>query len=1254
MRTGHVVLVLAALLLAGCSGTSGDSDSEDTSFVTPDWYVPQKDIGPDPDHRLSEQIGDQDVTMQELPDGVLFDLEDGVEPGETIETADADGAGQPPEVVEQDTQQPVEYGYETYGALTISPKGLLVNSMFVQMRFAQVDFWKHPSQRWDRLLDMVRDAGFNGVYTSVCWHRHERTPGVYDFVTPDLDLAAFIDKAATRDLWVYLFAGPWVDGEAGGCLPGWMLSDGNNIASPIADGKVALRVGDADFLQFLGLYLDQLNPIVAPRQISSLPAGKVVFYGLESKYDLFTFLKDARGKMDQEMLGRPFAPVNAALYMAKLKELVGFDGINLPLVSTISGDFENGGKSIVGLGEVPGVHPAIELDGRNEYESMELKLTSLRKELRSLVLHGKTYAATPGIAVGLVPTAAHLARAIMAGADVVVLKDFAASVLPLDAVTSGPNAEDAGILAGLDGDLGVTLEPVVRDAPSPLSPSGLPRRSFFELRSLNRFLNYFDDGFAGRDQPMRTGPNKSGLTLELKATHKSIGAIEDKWSWPQPGPAGGIHELMKDNFSQWYQYPSEATGRAVYMFNSQDGTTLVHLVNLDRVKNGENLHERQDLITRLVVNGQELPRHSNIVVPASDDTATGAPWLGWGSKFIVLNHPLGAGLPFIEYCSANLLTIRDFNNRTLIVAHGKPLVKAEGVFFTEPGEISFSGFTGIPSIVKNTLSGGGVHTDAGGKIAVQFQHDSTGFMLLSMGAGKLVQLMATTTDLANTAYFGKNLDASDIAVFGLEQVESLDATFDGVTIQGRRLASDSSVLSILTPNPPYRVVFNGDDLKCDYDEDTLFLDCQLEPQSFPTGLPTQGSLYMKSESFGGMLTDIGTGVSPDSFAEFGGQPVSLSDPGVAGYGGVAWYMADVLMGPVSPQEGFVVAGGGADVVSVYVNGTYMGTSTSMGNRPMTATDVSMQLPETGFRIPPGVLVEGTNNIAFRVLAWGRSFVDMPDVYSMAPLLPPELDQFAGSFPHFSVGGLNALVPKGIWGEVRVTVGPMSTVVSGPWTITRGDESGVARTRGMLQGWHNLGSSESAPTGQGFSSTGAVTVDSPLVLSDGQMTWLTRSFSTHAVLEGGMELALEGQGFIALVFINGTPVGLWAADEVSLQQGLHSRLLQGSGSRSVLVDQGFHNYAFDEQRIPLPGHLLTQGNQPNRVAALLLDISPPLDADLVLVDGQTIPGQGKVSRFDVVWNTEQARTPADPEHGQALYWAPATLELLPEPPPEVEE
>ena len=1255
MKSPYIALLLAAFLMANCSGSSGDSgENEDTNIVTPDWYVPPKDTGDDPDTQVVDDLmGDLDVVGSDMFwDGDTV-VEDVVEPPDTDTSSEVDTIV-PPEVVPQDTKQPIEYGYETYGALTISPKGLLVNSQFVQLRFAQVDYWKYGADRWDYLLDMVADAGFNGVYTSVCWHRHERTAGAFDFLTGNLDLAAFLDKASQRGLYVYLMVGPWVDREAGGCLPGWMLSDDNNIASPVADGKIAVRVGDADFLQYVGLYFDQVNLIVGSRQISSFPEGNVVFYGLEPKYDLFMFLKEGRSKMDQEMLGLQSSPVNAALYFAKLKELINFDGINLPLVSTISGDFENGGKSIVGLGEVPGVHPAFELDGWHEYESLELKLTSLRKELRSQLLHGTTYAATPGIAVGLAPTAAHLGRAIMAGADVVVLRDFAAAVLPLDALTVGLTAEDAGIFAGLDGELGVTLEPLVRDAPSPLSASGLPRSSYFQLRTLNSFLDYFDAGFAGKDQPMRTGPNQSGLSMEIEASHPAVGAIEDKWYWPQPGPSGGLHELMKDQFAQWYQYPSEATGRATYLFNSQDGTTMVQLLNLDRTADGENLHERQDLITKLIVNGKEIPRHSNIVVPASDDTATGASWLGWGGKFIVLNHPLGVGLPFIEYCTANLLAVRDFNNRTLIVAHGKPLVKAEGVFFTEPGEISFSGFSGIPNIVKNTLPGGGVHTDAGGKIAVQFQHDSTGFMVVSLGAGKLIQLMVTTTAVAQTAYFGKDLDASDIAIFGLDRVESLNASFDGVTIQGRRLASDTGVLSILPPNPPYRVVFNGDDLKCDYDEDSLFLDCQLDPQPYPEGEPIQGSVYMKTATYSS-IADAGTGVAPDAFVEFGGEPVSLADAGVAAYGGVAWYVADVEMGPVPPvQQGLVLAEGGADLVSVYVNGTYVGSSTSLGNRPMSAMDVSMQLPEAGFKIPPGLLVEGTNNIAFRVLAWGRSFVDMVDVYSMAPLLPLELDQFASSFPHFSVAGLNAPVGKGIWGEVRVIVGGMSNVVTGPWTISAGDAQGVAGNKGMLQGWHNFGAGETVPTGQGFSTTGAIADESPLSLADGQTTWLTRNFSTHTVLDGGMELALEGQGFVALVFVNGTAVGLWAADEVSLQQGLHSRLLQGAGSRQILADQGYHNYAYGEQRIPLPGHLLNKGDQVNRVTAMLLDISPPLEADLVLLDGQTVPGVGEVSRFDVTWNSEQTRTLAHPDHGLPLYWASSTLELLPEPPPEEEQ
>jgi len=214
---------------------------------------------------------------------------------------------------------------------------------------------------------------------------------------------------------------------------------------------------------------------------------------------------------------------------------------------------------------------------------------------------------------------------------------------------------------------------------------------------------------------------------------------------------------------------------------------------------------------------------------------------------------------------------------------------------------------------------------------------------------------------------------------------------------------------------------------------------------------------------------------------------------------------------------------------------------------------------------------------------------------------------------------------------------------------------MARTYGMLQGWHNISTSPSAPANFGFSWINDLSPEAPLSLIDGQMTWLTTTFSSDQLKHTGtIELGMTGKSTVALVFLNGHWLGVWASDEASLAQGLHSELLQGVGTRQLMADLDYaHFFSTSSSRIPLPSHLLNNsGGQDNRVTCLLLDISPPLDADLVLPLLGTVSGQGLVTEFALYWNREDPLFDK-PEDDAVVAWSDIVFELQEEPPPPEE-
>ncbi len=1246
-------LLLPALSVA-CSGDETPETEDDTPFV-----FPKKDVKTEPD--LLDLIEQDDAELTELPavlpdaEVVESDLED--VPGLDLDVIDPEDLPlpdevAPPDVPQDDTEEPIDYPFQSFGPLTVSMKGPMLNGQYLQLRMAEISYWKHPAERWEELLDLVQEAGFNGIYTSACWAMHEPAQGQFDFATGNRNLNGFLQLVQARGLHVYFAAGPWLDGEAGGCLPAWLASGAKANASPIADGQLTLRVADADYQSAAAAWFDQVNAVAASYQVTSFPQGPILFYQVESSYDLFTFLKDADGRVQQEMLGIQPLPVNVGLYMAQLRDTVQADGINAPIITSITGDFENGGRMVIGTGDTPGLFPATDLLTESEYDSMELKLWNIRKEMRKASLHGQVYMAVPGIAVGVLPSPAHMARLLMAGADVVVVRDFAASVLPLDHQAVGLDRRGIKLFAGLD-EARVTFGNSRRDPASPIALSGLPRASYWDFRQLNRVMSLFASGFVGKDLPYRSGPNKVSGPYNIELSDPAVGAIEDKYTVPVAAPAAGILELMSDHFKDWYQAPEavEPTGRATYFFDSSTGAMLIHLVNLDDLEDGANAHHRDDLITKLTVNGAKIPRHSNIVVPATDRSSGGEPSLGWGSKFVVLNYPLGIGYPLLEYSSTNLAALKQSNNRMLLVAHGQPLVKSDGVYFTEPGEISLANIGGIPDIILNALPGGGIHTDPGGKLAIQFQHDETGYLVLGLPGGKQLVVVATSTPLARNLQFVTKANGYEMAVMGFDRIDGITENEDGMTIEGA-VAPPAGEFLILTDTKPYKVEANGGSADCDWEPLLGALHCTMPALPLPDESLPLANFYTRQESYSGSLSQLGFDQYPDQFAQVTPSPVKLEDAQVGARAGIAWYSAEVELGAVPPNlEGFLSVGGAADIVSVFVNGTYVGSSSPLGNIPMAATDVAIGLPTAGFRLPAGILVTGLNSVAIRVISLGRSGLSMPLLYASAPLLPPELDALASLIPHLAVEGLNVNHYKGLWGPVKVTVGAMSAPINGPWTISKGDGDGLARTWGMLQGWHEMNANPGTPGSNGFGGASAPSKETPVLVEDGQMTWVTATFSSDSLssYEGGLELALEGKSLLAFVFLNGHFVGTWFSDMEAMSQGLYSKLVQGAGTRQLLANlDAPHFGTATPNRVALPSHWVNDGGgTDNRVTCLLVDLSPALAADLVLPTIGSIAGQGYLSDLSLHWNRD-GWTPTQDEASGMLLRSPLSV-LLQAPP-----
>ncbi|MFH1531387.1 MAG: beta-galactosidase [Pseudomonadota bacterium] len=1234
-----LVVLLLLLLLAGCGGGGGEGnpDASGDSCLYCNWDT----TGPLDTVEISDVISDGPV------DDALTDLVD-LPDGALVDAPDEEGQDLPPgvdTVVEPDVpDQPLTY--EQYGPLTLSRKGILLDGQYVQFRFARLDYWKVPLDQWERRLSLVKEAGFNGVATSACWAHHAPTADVVDLSTGNRNLGLFLDMAGAQGLRVWFNAGPWLgEGAPAGCLPSWLLAQTGLAATAVADGTVVPREADGDFLNAVKAWFTVLNPEVVPRQITVNPTNPVVFYQVEDSWDLHLFLKEMEAIQVEAMEGVPMIAKQPAAgpYFAALRDAALGAGVTVPIITALTGRFENGGRRVLGCGDTPGVLPAFRFDDVDRYASLEARLRVLRQELRNPNLHGSIYSSTPGIATAVPPNPSHLLRLLVGGADVVVTEGFDEGVPAATLGTVHLDASGPDVFPALQDGTPV-LDRADRMAGGALSPEGLPRRPWFLLRRHGAVLQRFAASLGNWDHPMRWGTDGGDGVAPVEVLNPAVGAVEGPWPATATAPAGGVAELLSDHYMDWYVTPpAPPTGRSTYMMQGVDGTILVALLNQDNLKDGDNAGAREDLITKLVVGGQEIPRHSNLVVPAYDRDGDVPEWRGWGSKLVVLNHPLGAGLPVMEYCSSHIYAIRDFNTRLLLVTYGEPAVKAGGVWFTEPGEVSLGQFQGIPDVTHNTLPGGGIHTDPGGKLAIQSQHSGTGSLLLSLASGGKLQLLSTTAAVAERLSFLKDPLGWDLAISGFDRVDTvLPGAEGGLDITGAMSPGDRP-FTVLVHNEPWAVTLDGQEIDCTYDAPVQLLTCPHEEAAPPASPSPLTSFATRQEPAGTAPGDLGATIHPDAFTEASGPLPPAEDPLVAVDGGVLWYTTDVQLGGAG-ADAFLSLGGAGDLVSVYVNDIYLGSTAALGARPLSGPDASAGLGAPGFRIPASVLQPGTNRIALRVLVWGRSDRSLPRLLSMVPMLDETLVQFASLVPHLAVPGLQPFSHRGAWGSVSIQISGSPTAITGPWTVSTGAPDRTGRTWGILEGWR-----EAAAGGVpgGWAAAAAPSEPGPLLLPDGASLWITASFDGQAWAqqgEGGIDLLLEGKSLAAIGWVNGAFMGTWLSDRESASQGAHSEIQDGQVVRSLLLNPDWIvTDGGDPTRLRLPAEALVAGS--NRVSLLLLDLSPPGPAILSLPGIGEVAGQGTLTRMELAWNRDNG---ADEP---PLLWRTRTLSLKEEPPPE---
>ena len=135
-------------------------------------------------------------------------------------------------------------------------------------------FRVHPDLWRDRIRK-ARQMGLNTIETYVAWNAHAPREGEFD-LTGRLDLGRFLDDVAAEGMRAIVRPGPYICAEwDNGGLPGWLFRS----------GSVGVRRDEPQYLAAVERYMQQLAPVLVPRQIDR--GGPVILVQVENEYGAY-------------------------------------------------------------------------------------------------------------------------------------------------------------------------------------------------------------------------------------------------------------------------------------------------------------------------------------------------------------------------------------------------------------------------------------------------------------------------------------------------------------------------------------------------------------------------------------------------------------------------------------------------------------------------------------------------------------------------------------------------------------------------------------------------------------------------------------------------------------------------------------------------------------------------------------------------------------------------------------------------------
>ncbi|MCI3244231.1 beta-galactosidase [Streptomyces spinosisporus] len=195
--------------------------------------------------------------------------------------------------------------------VTLDGYSFLVDGRRTYLWSGEFHYFRLPSpDLWRDIFQKMKAAGFNSTSLYFDWGYHSPKPGVYDF-TGVRDVDKLLDMAEEAGLYVIARPAPYINAEVdSGGLPGWLTTKAENN-----------RSDDPRFLKYADEWLTQIDRIIARHQLTN-GTGSVIAYQVENEY------------YNGSDAGRS--------YMKHLEDKARADGITVPLTGNHNGTFNSG------------------------------------------------------------------------------------------------------------------------------------------------------------------------------------------------------------------------------------------------------------------------------------------------------------------------------------------------------------------------------------------------------------------------------------------------------------------------------------------------------------------------------------------------------------------------------------------------------------------------------------------------------------------------------------------------------------------------------------------------------------------------------------------------------------------------------------------------------------------------------------------------------------------------------------------------